>query len=60
MMDNQNFRVVVEIGDSVEYSCFEKDGNTSGVTSLSKEKLEHVETHLENALLHVKELLSHK
>lgn len=60
MMDNQNFRVVVEIGDSVEYSCFEKDGNTGGVTSLSKEELEHVETHLENALLHVKELLSHK
>lgn len=60
MMDNQNFRVVVEIGDSVEYSCFEKDGKTGGITSLSKEKLEHVETHLDNALLHVKELLSHK
>jgi len=60
MMDNQNFRIIVEIGDSVEYSRFEKDGSTGGATSLSKEKLEHVEIHLENALLHVKELLSHK
>jgi hypothetical protein len=60
MMDNQNFRITVRIDDSVEYSHFEEDGLTGGVTSLSKEKLEHVETHLENALLHVKELLSHK
>ena len=60
MMDNQNFRITVRIEDSVECSHFEEDGLTGGVTSLSKEKLEQVETHLENALLHVKELLSHK
>lgn len=59
-MDNQNFRIIVELNGSVEYSRYAKDGETGGVASLNNDQLQHVEAQLKNALLHVKELLSHK
>lgn len=59
-MSNKNIRVIVEIDGDTQFSCFSHEGKIGGVSPLDPETLKVVKAQLQDALLQVEDLLSHK
>ena len=59
-MDIQHTRVIVEINHDVQFSRFQEGERKGGVQPLAPEVIAVVKAQLEDALLHLEELSSHK
>ena len=59
-MLNSNTRLIVEINGDTQFSRFSNEGKNGGVTPLETEVLKAVKVQLQDALLQVENLLSHK
>ena len=59
-MDIQHTRVIVEINHDVQFSRFQEGERKGGVQPLAPEVIAVVKAQLEEALLHLEELSSHK